>query len=239
MKKFLFGILLCFSMIASVCMLDAHASDSRFPNWTRVGKSWRLVYRDGSIYNYGWFYDIDTGIWYYINSDGYALTQTTTPDGHLVSASGRLINPAELWNRIYPNTNVSEYQNLAFRFKLMLPNNLPKEVFGAQNANEVGDANIDGGVKVTFYNAYKMEVFGDTFSSGVPNHQQVEDFVTYSGMKGKLYLEKVKDRYYINAQVGGPEGMINAYVEDGIPVNDYPNAKESMMKLLRGINGMR
>ena len=35
-----------------------------------------------------WFQSPVSGLWYYMGSDGYMLTNTTTPDGYKVNASG-------------------------------------------------------------------------------------------------------------------------------------------------------
>ncbi len=44
--------------------------------------------KSGVYLTNAWFQSPVSGLWYYMGSDGYMLTNTTTPDGYKVNASG-------------------------------------------------------------------------------------------------------------------------------------------------------
>lgn len=58
------------------------------PAWKQDGKGWWIENPDGSYLTNQWYQSPESGLWYYMGSDGYMLTNTTTPDGYVVNADG-------------------------------------------------------------------------------------------------------------------------------------------------------
>jgi hypothetical protein len=58
------------------------------PVWKQDGKGWWIENPDGSYLMNQWYQSPESGLWYYMGSDGYMLTNTTTPDGCMVNADG-------------------------------------------------------------------------------------------------------------------------------------------------------
>lgn len=56
------------------------------PMWKQNAKGWWLERPDGSYLVNEWY--LYNGQWYYMGSDGYMMTNTTTPDGYRVNADG-------------------------------------------------------------------------------------------------------------------------------------------------------
>lgn len=56
-------------------------------SWASDSKGWWIQNSDGTYLTNSWYHDTD-GKWYYMGSDGYMLTNTTTPDGYIVNAAG-------------------------------------------------------------------------------------------------------------------------------------------------------
>lgn len=61
--------------------------------WQKDAKGWWYQNEDGSYARSQWIED--RGKWYYFNSKGYMLSDTTTPDGYQVGSDGALINEVE------------------------------------------------------------------------------------------------------------------------------------------------
>ena len=74
--------LICTLMFISILSTASYAGQ-----WQQDNTGWRYQNDDGT-YETGWYQDI-SGKWYYFdNETTYMLTDTTTPDGYLVSADG-------------------------------------------------------------------------------------------------------------------------------------------------------
>ena len=58
------------------------------PVWKQDGNGWWIENPDGSYLINQWYQSPASGLWYYMGSDGYMLTNTTTPDGFAVNADG-------------------------------------------------------------------------------------------------------------------------------------------------------
>ena len=56
--------------------------------WKQDEKGWWVENEDGSYLVNQWYQSPASGLWYYMGSDGYMLTNTTTPDGYYVNAAG-------------------------------------------------------------------------------------------------------------------------------------------------------
>ena len=56
--------------------------------WKQDSKGWWVERSDGSYLVNEWYQSPESGLWYYMGSDGYMLTNTTTPDGYTVNADG-------------------------------------------------------------------------------------------------------------------------------------------------------
>ena len=56
--------------------------------WKSNSKGWWVDKKSGGYLTNAWFQSPVSGLWYYMGSDGYMLTNTTTPDGYRVNASG-------------------------------------------------------------------------------------------------------------------------------------------------------
>lgn len=54
--------------------------------WVSDASGWRVQNADGSYLTNQWFQS--NGLWYYLGTDGYMLTNTTTPDGYRVNGDG-------------------------------------------------------------------------------------------------------------------------------------------------------
>ena len=63
-------------------------SKSESAHWERNEKGWWVVNPDGSYIVNAWYQSPASGLWYYLGSDGYMLTNTTTPDGYFVGEDG-------------------------------------------------------------------------------------------------------------------------------------------------------
>lgn len=58
-------------------------------NWENTDDVWRFRLKDGNYLKYSWIQDKDdVNNYYFLNSDGVMLTNTTTPDGYVVDATG-------------------------------------------------------------------------------------------------------------------------------------------------------
>lgn len=58
-------------------------------NWENTDDVWRFRLKDGNFLKYSWIQDKDdVNNYYFLNSDGVMLTNTTTPDGYVVDATG-------------------------------------------------------------------------------------------------------------------------------------------------------
>lgn len=62
--------------------------------WRQDSVGWHYINDDGS-YKTGWYQDVDCK-WYYFDDTGYMLTNTMTPDGYAVDASGVWIEEGAL-----------------------------------------------------------------------------------------------------------------------------------------------
>ena len=61
--------------------------------WRNDARGWWIENDDGSYLVNQWYQSPSSGLWYYMGSDGYMLTNTMTPDGCYVDANG-VWNPA-------------------------------------------------------------------------------------------------------------------------------------------------
>lgn len=61
--------------------------------WQKDAKGWWYQNEDGSYARNQWIED--RGKWYFFNSKGYMLSDTTTPDGYRVGSDGALIDETE------------------------------------------------------------------------------------------------------------------------------------------------
>lgn len=57
-------------------------------SWASNDKGWWIQYSDGTYLTNGWYQSPVSGLYYYMDADGYMLTNTTTPDGYTVNADG-------------------------------------------------------------------------------------------------------------------------------------------------------
>lgn len=57
-------------------------------SWASDANGWWIQNSDGSYLKDTWYQSPESGAWYYMGSDGYMLTNTTTPDGCVVNADG-------------------------------------------------------------------------------------------------------------------------------------------------------
>lgn len=56
--------------------------------WVSDDRGWRVQNADGTYLTNQWYCSPTSGLWYYMGSDSYMLTSTTTPDGYTVNADG-------------------------------------------------------------------------------------------------------------------------------------------------------
>lgn len=64
----------------------ASAQPQTTQTWVSDASGWRVQNADGSYLISQWFQS--NGLWYYLGTDGYMLTNTTTPDGYRVNGDG-------------------------------------------------------------------------------------------------------------------------------------------------------
>lgn len=58
-------------------------------NWVNTNDIWRFKLKDGGFLTYSWIQSADNeNNYYFLDSDGIMLTNTTTPDGYVVDAAG-------------------------------------------------------------------------------------------------------------------------------------------------------
>lgn len=58
-------------------------------NWVNTNDIWRFRLKDGGFLTYSWIQSADNeNNYYFLDSDGIMLTNTTTPDGYVVDAAG-------------------------------------------------------------------------------------------------------------------------------------------------------
>lgn len=67
---------------------DSSATSQGTVAWKQDSKGWRVERSDGSYLASEWYQSPASGLWYYMGTDGYMLTNTTTPDGYAVNADG-------------------------------------------------------------------------------------------------------------------------------------------------------
>lgn len=56
--------------------------------WMQNEVGWWIQYQDGTYMVNDWYCSPASGLWYYMGTDGYMLTNTVTPDGYTVNADG-------------------------------------------------------------------------------------------------------------------------------------------------------
>lgn len=74
-------------LVATICIMAAMTSVAFAGEWRQDHRGWWYDNGDGTYQNNGWFRDGD-GKYYYFGADGYMLSNTMTPDGYYVGASG-------------------------------------------------------------------------------------------------------------------------------------------------------
>lgn len=63
------------------------ASEKQY-HWESNSKGWWVADENGAWLSNTWYKSPASGLYYYLGSDGYMLTNTTTPDGYKVNADG-------------------------------------------------------------------------------------------------------------------------------------------------------
>ena len=81
MKKKLIGV----SVLAAALTLSTGMT--AFAGWVAEGDKWAYQYDNGNYANCGWFTDPDTGLQYYLDPDGYMMTETHV-EGYWLDESG-------------------------------------------------------------------------------------------------------------------------------------------------------
>ncbi len=77
---------------AATAMTMASVITASAATWKQDSIGWWVENEDGSYLKNQWYQSPESGLWYYMGTDGYMLTNTTTPDGYLVNADG-------VWNQ--------------------------------------------------------------------------------------------------------------------------------------------
>lgn len=236
MRKKILGILVLTLVWILWYVPNSYASSVTLPNWKKDNKGWKLVYPDGMIYKNAWYYDITTGIWYYIKEDGYMLSSGKTSEGYSVSASGRLIDVNQLMGNWYTNGRVAEYSNNVFGFKVRYPGDFETKTFGIQKTGDAGDTSIEGGIKIRFDGYYALDIYGSVYVPNIPAHDNAEEFITYSGIRGKIYTQNVNGRIYLNLLMKDSGFHIQANIPSGIPQIEYNKNKTKIYQILKEIS---
>lgn len=91
-------------------------------SWANDGKGWWIQYSDGTYLTNNWYQSPESGLWYYMGSDGYMLTDATSPDGYHVNADGVYIADTQeksleawkeefraKWEAAYKKASLDEY----------------------------------------------------------------------------------------------------------------------------------
>lgn len=66
-------------------VIDANVPEKG--EWYQDEHGWSIKYKDGSVLCNGWWQSPTSGLWYYMNDDGYMVTNTVI-DGYTINADG-------------------------------------------------------------------------------------------------------------------------------------------------------
>lgn len=120
--------------------------------WTQEGATWKYQQADGTYCNNGWQW-ID-GKCYYFDGNGYMLSNTTTPDGYQVDASG-----AWVVNGVVQTQGTSATTNSAYPLAGMLEQ-LGLNYTGTEGWNDQNTLNLQNGPYLPSTGKYKYTNYG-------------------------------------------------------------------------------
>ncbi len=120
--------------------------------WTQEGTTWKYQQDDGTYCNNGWKW-ID-GKCYYFDGNGYMLSNTTTPDGYQVDASG-----AWVVNGVVQTQGTSTTTNTAYPLAGMLEQ-LGLNYTGIDGWNDQNTLNLQNGPYLPSAGKYKYTNYG-------------------------------------------------------------------------------
>lgn len=83
-QKFIMDGICTSSILGNVSQYSNGSSYS----WKSNSKGWWVERSDGTYLVNQWYQSPSSGLWYYMGSDGYMLTNTRTPDGYSVNGDG-------------------------------------------------------------------------------------------------------------------------------------------------------
>lgn len=66
-------------------VIDANVAEKG--EWFQDEHGWSIKYKDGSVLCNGWWQSPTSGLWYFMNDDGYMVTNTVI-DGYTINADG-------------------------------------------------------------------------------------------------------------------------------------------------------
>lgn len=234
MKKRMLAVFL--GIFIFMNFFNVYALSEIYPGWVKEENYWKLKYKDGSYFKSGWFHDLTTDIWYYVKDDGCIISEGKTPEGYNMSRSGRLIDKEEMYKTMFGNKVPAEYINEAFKFKVYYSPNAEVRSFGAQKKDEPSDFNMDGGINIKIDDFYFLTVCAGAYTVGIPQYDKVEDFVTFSGLRGKLYTQYSNERVYINLILGPTGQEVLANVSGGLYKEAYERNKDKIYKMMKAIS---
>ena len=120
--------------------------------WTQEGATWKYQQADGTYCNNTWKW-ID-GKCYYFDGNGYMLSNTTTPDGYQVDASG-----AWVVNGVVQTQGTSATTNSAYPLAGMLEQ-LGLSYTGIEGWNDQNTLNLQNGPYLPSTGKYKYTNYG-------------------------------------------------------------------------------
>lgn len=120
-------------------------STEKTASWANDSKGWWIQYSDGTYLTNGWYQSPESGLWYYMGSDGYMLTDTTTPDGYYVNADGVYITATqeksslEIWKEEFRTNWETAYKKASDEAAIATPNTLSpiKYTFSMDYTDEI------------------------------------------------------------------------------------------------------
>ncbi len=82
-------------LITAAILTLSHGFSALADTWQEDEKGWRIVNDAGVYLTDQWYMSPESGLYYYMGSDGYMLTNTMTPDGYQVNADGVWVQQPE------------------------------------------------------------------------------------------------------------------------------------------------
>lgn len=156
-----------------------------FAGWEQQGEDW--TYRDDAtqeVLNDRWLFD--NGKWYYIDSNGYMLKNTHTPDGLYVGSDGAWFSYANSSERLGPGVKMNKYL----------------------------DGTADNSSKVKFTNTLFSSLTNKqrSFIDEVIERYKIEQFEEKQELYVVYTAEELADKLGLNLYIANGEPCVSSYL---------------------------